>query len=229
MTVEGGASGFFERLNRTLSPARFGSYKKQTGHDHDALCKYVWNTLICEALYPSFQILEVGFRNALHSEIAKRSGDQTWLMNGGVFLYEDERDVIAKSRSSALSRIPALSEDILVAEMNFGFWTTLLDARYDTIWHKIIKEVFPNMPRSSRTRKEASKSMNTVRRLRNAALHHHSIWHWSDLQRQHGEMHELIYWICASASKLAKEIDRFPLVYSQGHGHYSELCRRISN
>jgi hypothetical protein len=49
------------------------------------------------------------------------------------------------------------------------------------MWPKIIVRVFPHMPRTQRTRKEASKHMNTVRKLRNAALHHHSIWHWHDL------------------------------------------------
>src|SRR5258708_254529 len=119
------ASDFFARLSRTLSPARFGSYKRQTDKDHDALCKYVWNTLICEALYPSFQILEVGFRNALHCEISKQVNNPDWLMSGGSFLYPDEQSAIADSRISAENRIPRLSEDILVAEMSFGFWTSL--------------------------------------------------------------------------------------------------------
>jgi hypothetical protein len=71
--------------------------------------------------------------------------------------------------------------------------------------------------------------MNRVRKMRNAALHHHSIWHWKDLADQHQEMHSLIEWICCSASKLAKSIDRFPEVYSAGPRQFDVIVAKISN
>ena len=207
------ATNFYLALERSLSKPRLEAYRNG-GTNHDALCRYFWNTAICESLYPSFQILEVAFRNATHQEIGKLTPD--WLIGGGQFLSESEQESITDAKKSIEDRGRLLTEPLLVAEMKFGFWTSLLDSRYDRIWHKIIKGVFPSMPKVNRTRPEASAMMNKVRRLRNAALHHHSIWHWNDLREQHQLMHQLIGWICPSAEKMAKVTDRFPSVYSGG-------------
>ena len=207
------ATNFYLALERSLSKPRLEAYRNG-GTNHEALCRYFWNTAICESLYPSFQILEVAFRNATHIEIGKTTPE--WLISDARFLYDSERESIEAAKKSIADRRCPLTEPLLVAEMKFGFWTSLLDSRYETLWHKIIKGVFPSMPKVNRTRPEASAMMNKVRRLRNAALHHHSIWHWNDLREQHQMMHELIGWICPSAEKMAKVTDRFPSVYSAG-------------
>lgn len=188
----------------------------QGGIESDALAKCLWNILLCESLYPSFQILEVAFRNTVHAEISNAIGDSNWILNEFGFLYEDEKDAIKKSKAATALTGKPITEDILIAEMKFGFWTSLLDSRYDRLWHKIIVGVFPHMPKQTRTRGDAAKLMNTVRRLRNAALHHHSIWHWRDLKDQHAQMRLLIDFICKSSSAIAGQIDRFPAVYNLG-------------
>jgi len=228
MIVGEKATDFFDKLERVVSKPRFDSYKKNVSTNREALGRYIWNTSICESLYPSFQILEVGFRNAVHHEIAKSAKDQNWLINELSFLYEDEKEAIKSSKKSLMQRTGPITEDFLIAEMSFGFWTSLLDARYETMWHKIIAEVFPNMPRAIRTRGEASKLMNTVRRLRNAALHHHSIWHWKDLQTQHDQIHTLIGWLCSSIAKMAQRTDRFPEVYNLGGKQFTAIVHEIS-
>ncbi|MGC3960474.1 MAG: hypothetical protein QM813_21860 [Verrucomicrobiota bacterium] len=208
---------FFAKLERVLSKDRFDSYRQTGKSDKDALTLHIWNTALCESLYPTFQMLEVGIRNAIHLEIAKTSKIGNWLnleLSGG--LYEIELNAVKEAKEALKKRGQPTDEPRLVAEMSFGFWTSLLDSRYETLWHKIIKGVFPNMPSSVRTRSEASRRMNAVRRLRNAAFHHHSIWHWHDLQKQHADIHVLISWICDSAQKTAARIDRFPNVYSSG-------------
>lgn len=224
--MAGMANDFYSALERSLSKPRLEAYRNQ-GTDHDALCRYFWNTAICESLYPSFQILEVAFRNATHIEIGKSSPD--WLMAGGQFLSDSEKDAITSAKASIFARYGAATEPLLVAEMKFGFWTSLLDSRYDRMWHKIIRGVFPTMPKTIRTRGEASAMMNKVRKLRNAALHHHSIWHWHDLAQQHETMHRLIGWICPSAEKMAKHTDRFPSVYAGGPHAFSAIVTQVSS
>ena len=223
------SSNIVTRLERVLSRPRLASYAQPGGPIEDALCRYLWNTAICESLYPSFQILEVGFRNSLHREIAKLTTDPRWGTHESAFLYADELDAIRSAKQAIEQRAKPLSEDILVAELRFGFWTSLLDARYETMWHKIIAAVFPHMPRTIRTRREASKLMHTVRRLRNAALHHHSIWHWSDLKEQHSQMQTLIGFICDSIELMAKGIDRFPAIYASGPQQFNLAARTILN
>ena len=120
-----------------------------------------------------------------------------------------------------------MTENFLVSEMKFGFWTSLLNSRYDRLWPKIIGEVFPNMPKTSRTRGDASILMNEVRKLRNAALHHHSIWHWNDLKDRHSKMKLLIGYICTPSAATAKQIDRFPAVHSTGMSECQKTASKI--
>ncbi len=213
----------FHQLERVLSKTRFDSYKRTVAGENEAFYLYVWNTMLCEALYSPFQVLEVGFRNSTHSEIAKAIGENEWLKKTHDFLHDEEKEAINSAKNSLFKRRIPCEEPELVAEMSFGFWTSLADSRYETLWHKIITGVFPHMPKTARIRNEISKRLNTARKLRNAAFHHHSIWHWKDLKDQHTEIRNLISWICPSLSEMAFRIDRFPRIYRLG----PRECARI--
>jgi hypothetical protein len=214
---------FFINLQKSLSPKRFSGYQVG-GSQLDAFAKYLWNIQICESLCPCFQLLEVAFRNKIHSQIGSAIGDKTWILNQSGVIYQEEQDIIVKAKQDLKIAGSPMTEDYLVSEMKFGFWTSLLNTRYERLWPKIIADVFPNMPKTMRTRSDASICMNEVRKLRNAALHHHSIWHWRDLKDRHNQMRLLIDYICTPSAKVANEIDRFPSVHSFGMGE----CRKIA-
>ncbi|MGB8353854.1 MAG: hypothetical protein WCD79_08220, partial [Chthoniobacteraceae bacterium] len=93
----------------------------------------------------------------------------------------------------------------------------LADSRYDKMWHKIIKSVFPAMPNAIRNRPEISKRLNSVRQLRNAISHHHSVWHWADLQKRHNDTLTLLEWMEPEYSKWIKSHDRFSAAFAEGH------------
>ena len=219
---------FFQKLERSLSLPRLNSYRQIGGGEQGALCRYLWNTALCEALYPVLQILEVGFRNSVHSEIAATTRVPEWLKTELAFLFDPEKERITKAKDGLRKTGKPLTESFLIAELSFGFWTSLLDVRYDRLWHKIVTGVFPNMPRTIRTRSEASARMSAVRKLRNAALHHHSIWHWQDLEKKHSDIHTLIEWICPSSAKIARSLDRFPAVYSGKAEQFAAIAAEIS-
>ena len=90
---------FFQRLERSLSAPRLDSYRKLGGGDCGALCRYLWNIALCEALYPSLQILEVGFRNSVHSEIATATGTPEWLKVELAFLFPPEKERITEAKN----------------------------------------------------------------------------------------------------------------------------------
>jgi|GEM_PF-4749528 len=69
--------------------------------------------------------------------------------------------------------------------------------------------------------------MNGVRRLRNEALHHHSIWHWQDLKARHGAMKSVIKYICTASANTSEHIDRFPDVYANGIGECQKIASKI--
>ena len=93
------SNNFFENLERVLSKDRFDSYKTNSRSNDQALKLYVWNTLLCESLYPSSQILEVGIRNAIHLEISKVIKDPNWLNSEPAIFYKDELESIKQAKS----------------------------------------------------------------------------------------------------------------------------------
>lgn len=212
---------FFSNISQHLSPVRMESYRPAGGGtDEDCLCRYLWNTALAEALYPSLHLLEVSYRNAAHTAISAYAGTALgtadWLLSPRTFLKPIEQDKLAEAKRFLGERGKPLTEDYVVAELSFGFWTNLLDARYDQIWHKIIKQVFPLATNAERNRVDIADRMNRVRFLRNAASHHHSIWHWKDLDQHHAAILLLTGWISEPASRMAKTLDRFPQVLAAG-------------
>lgn len=218
---------FFSSLQQSLSAPRLDGYRRPGGGDHEALGRYLWNLALCESLYPVFQTLEIAFRNRVHGEIAATVAGSEWLRAEIGFLAPFELERIQQAKGSLRAAGKVVSEPSLIAELSFGFWTSLLDVRYDRVWHKIISGVFSQMPRSIRTRAEASARMSAVRRLRNAALHHHSIWHWSDLGQKHEHGLLLISWLCPASAKMVGAVNRFPAVFREGAGEFSALVHQL--
>lgn len=203
------------KVIQKLSLERFEAYRQRGETDEQVLARICWNTALSEALFPCLQGLEVGFRNSLHQAIAVRFGGGDWILRD-LTLKPKEKEMHATAVQELKTRGKPLTAGYLVAALKFGFWTSLVDARYDRLWPQIIRAVVPAMPNSIRTRGEISKRMNEVRFLRNAVSHHHSIWHWPDLAKRHETIHELIGWIDPDYGAFVKSQDRFPEVLKGG-------------
>jgi len=77
----------------------------------------------------------------------------------------------------------------VVAELNFGFWVSLLNKEYETaLWRRrgFITATFPAIPRDGRgrhgrkvrNRRALSARLNRILDLRNRVFHHEPIWNW---------------------------------------------------
>ncbi len=167
-----------------LSHDRFEACRYQGEDDARTLRRVVWNTALSEALYTPLQGLEVAVRNAVHRAISDLFGGPDWILKPGSYLRSSEQQMMRDAIDFLGVRRKPLTAGHMISELKFGFWTSLFDAHYDKLWHKIIKAVFPAMPKAIRTRSELSRRINSVRHLRNAVSHHHSIWHWRDLKER---------------------------------------------
>ncbi len=134
---------FFHRINRTISNERFAAYKIQGGDDASAFSKYLWNVALCESLYPALNIIEVAYRNATHTAICATPIGADWLKQEIQILHSPEIEKIQEAKNNLKRRCKTVTEAYLVSELSFGFWDSLLNSRYETLWHKIIKDVFP--------------------------------------------------------------------------------------
>ena len=95
-----------------------------------------------------------------------------------------DKDTIIKVKKTLLGMRKQIEAGRVVAELNFGFWTALMDRRYEQVlFPKLLKPCFPYMPRHERTRKNVSARFERIRRLRNRIFHHEPnpkwglIWH----------------------------------------------------
>ncbi len=210
---------FFPEIRRALSSERFESYDL-SGSDSDEkmLARYLWNMALCRSLYPALQGLEIALRNSIHHAISDQANEEWWFTrsNGTVQGKYGEKTVgKAINRASNSSGSP--TADDVIAELSFGFWTSLFNSRYEQdLWPYLLKDVFPDAPRKVRNTKFLRSELNRMRNLRNRIFHHEPVWHWSDLEDQHDQALNLIEWICPAWRTTVEIEDRFPTVYDEG-------------
>jgi hypothetical protein len=217
---------FLVGLASAISVTRLQAFQK-ADDEREALARYLWNIALCEAYYPVFHLLEVGFRNALHREIGQYVLCESWLSQPPAFLRRRELEAIQSAELSLKCSHKPIDEPRLVAELSFGFWTSLLDVHYDQLWHQIISRSFPLMPRTLRTRSHLSSMVQPIRRLRNLAFHHHAIWDRDDLGITHTSAATIIGWISSPLAASLGRIDRFPAVLSAGLAPYREHANNL--
>ncbi|MEO8540330.1 MAG: hypothetical protein ABI577_11360 [bacterium] len=170
---------------------------------------------LSEALYPSLCILEVSFRNVLNAEVAGLRSDPEWLQHGTEFLAFNERKAIENASSTLQKQGKTRTQDNLVSELSFGFWTALLNKHYETsLWPRLLKSTFPGCPRIKRTRAVASRRFTEIRRLRNRISHHEPIWYWP-LAQTHADVLDALRWLSPVSTAIASDMDRFPEVLAR--------------
>lgn len=209
---------FVEALERPLAAERLNAYRRAGDSDDlDSLARYTWNMAISEALYPALQCLEIALRNTLHEAVAAQFASPQWLTTPPPALAPREADAVAAAILTLSRQRKPATTGRLIAELNFGFWTSLLDRRYEpTLWPVLLRPAFPYLPRRRRTRHTLSVRFTAIRRLRNRVFHHEPIWHWQDLAQQHRDVIEALHWISPPLAGVVVAVDRFPAVHAGG-------------
>lgn len=214
--MQGDFSGL---LRKAISHERLDAYRQRgtDGSDLNLFAHYAWNIALCESLYPALQGLEVALRNSIHDVATTAYRTEFWFDDPHVIPHPREQDTVRKAKEALLRDRKSPEAGRVVAELSFGFWTSLFDVRYEQIlWPRLLKTVFPFMPRHIRTRKTLSKRLHRIRHMRNRVFHHEPIWHWHDLTQQHAELREAIGWINPAMLKMIKVLDRFLDVHRHG-------------
>jgi len=191
----------FVDAKAVLSEERFAQYRATAADDSDALARDVWNTRLCEALYPSLQYFEIAFRISLHPAISTRfpsgawQGVNCWIDASTPIQDKMERAAVGRAKDTLVKQSKPLEAGRVVAELSFGFCTSLLDVRYErsnVLWPHLLRPTFPRMRNRDRKRKTISVRINSMRLLRNRVSHHEPIWHWRDLKTQHEGIEEAL-------------------------------------
>lgn len=193
----------FASIKQALSVERFESYRRQPNEpDEVVFARYQWNAVICGHFYGTLRILEVTLRNSFDRAIATKTGDANWLTKVPAWLRESEQEDVRKAHSFLVARKRNITQSRVVQEMSFGFWTSMLNGRYEPLFHSIGAAVFPGMPRSQRTRGNASQRFESIRTLRNRIFHFRRIWNRPDIQADYDQILEAIGWVNPQARRL---------------------------
>lgn len=196
-----------QSLERTITRARLKKYLDATGDDLDAaLALYEHNIRLAEALYTSFQGLEICLRNTLDFHMKAAYGSD-WLASSTAPLNQDARNAI----SQATAELTNPTHDKIVAELKFSFWVSLLARRYDnSLWRKALHKAF--RAKSGKKRSDVHSRMNALRRFRNRVAHHEPVF--DKASQMHSEALEAIEWMCLDTHKWIAACSQFDTTHN---------------
>jgi hypothetical protein len=235
---------FFENLERAVSNPRIERYRPQNGSDLEVAVNYFWNISLCEALYPCLNALEITLRNSIHVAATAAYSSEFWFDTGGVLILKQPGQVQA-ARKKVRDRKRSPTAGRIIAELHFGFWTTLLsDPYHSSFWMsgkaRMLKEAFPNMINANRVRSDIHRRYDTQRYLRNRVFHFEPIWDGVEVPLQqvttilnvrdmHDEAVEAIGWISPTTRDGVLAIDHFDDTYHNGKARIEAALRQRFN
>lgn len=194
-------------LENALSTERLGKYISwASGDDNRALELYALNVAISEAFYTSLHILEITLRNSIHDAITRSYGED-WFSNRDNILDAYQIKKIAEA-TSKFKNPP--SDGQIVAELTFGFWTSMFGRSKYLLWGRCFHQIFD--AGEPVKRKQVATRFDQVRKLRNRIAHHEPIIQ-KDLEIIHTEIRELIGWLSVDALTWCDSYCRFSQVH----------------
>ncbi|APD50420.1 Abi family protein [Francisella hispaniensis] len=144
---------------------------------YSSLDGYKLNILESQKYYSSLAILEVALRNAINSTFCAKLGDN-WLIENN-FLKIKQIQQVENAKALLESRKEHVTQDKLVAELNFGFWTSLFSKVYDKQMRiSILVKIFNNLPKKEEklvNRHILGQKLNKIRIFRNRIFHYEKI------------------------------------------------------
>lgn len=210
---------FFKNVAAALSVERLESYAADDVSPTVSLSRYLLNLALCESLYSPLQLCEVALRNSLHRHLTAKLGREDWYDAAAFPLTAWGQEEIKKAKEKIAAANHPVTPGRVVAELQFGFWTSLFEAHYEQRSGFLpfgIRYIFPRMPKSLHSRKGIKRTLEEVRLLRNRVFHHERVVHWTDLDARHRAVLDVIGWINFELYEMAIALDRFTKVRADG-------------
>jgi len=203
-------------LEKHFSAARLGRYRASCGGDENRAAKaYVSNILLAEAMMPMLNVLEIALKNGIHRRLSILYGRQDWweAWNGDPAFQWQLREVV-NAKAKLQRRTEAATPDKIIAELAFGFWSSLFNVHFQSVLWKDLRLVFPRCPKPQRQRHTISSALNGVRDLRNRVFHHEQLlWLNPALIDLHAKGMEVVSWLDPQLSQWLQQYDRLPATW----------------
>ncbi|AEB27220.1 hypothetical protein FNFX1_0272 [Francisella cf. novicida Fx1] len=145
---------------------------------------YKLNILESQKYYSSLAILEVALRNAIDTIFCNVYGSQ-WLLEKNI-LKPKQAQQVENAIALLEKRKELITHDKLVAELNFGFWTSLFSKAYDKQMRiSNLTKIFNNLPNKQEklvNRHLLGQKLNKIRIFRNRVFHYEKIIHKAEFE-----------------------------------------------
>jgi hypothetical protein len=157
---------------------------------------YQWNAQLGEAFHLPIQAVEVALRNRINAAFIVRFGALWW--QDPVFLSVADRrhrEQIEEVKSRISKRGQMIITGQVVAGLSFGFWVSMLDARYNpSVWSQGLLAGFPHLPQG-KTRNELQLVVRQIAKFRNRIWHHEPIFK-ANITQEYARCMRMLEWLC---------------------------------
>lgn len=199
---------YFESLFSVNRMQRY--FDRFPGDEKRAIQLYNANIHVSASFYMALATLEITFRNKLDACLTNHYGTKDWCNSIKTDSQIDAglKKKITTAEQQIIQRGEVVSTSKIIAELTFGFWTSLLNSKYEKIYWKSLRNAFPNLPKINKQRHTVSSPINKIRNFRNRIFHHEPItWNTSALKRQHDTICLVLNWMDQDILDYLSEID----------------------
>jgi len=178
-----------------LSADRFSTYLLWAANDV-ALGErlYSYNVQLSADFYSSLHMLEIALRNKCDEVITAAHG-ANWLDDNAVLVDPYQRKCVADARAMLQREGKPATHGQMVAELNFGFWSSLFGSASNHLWGQILRRIFKT---GGLKRKDVAQKLRDLRRLRNRIAHYEPILA-QPIPQLHADVLTLTSWMSVDA------------------------------
>lgn len=174
----------YDNIEEYLSKERLNRYLRACNNKKSqAMSLYRVNLRLSQSFYPILNLFETILRNALYNQISIHFNDWDWIINQKQQFMSDTsltrtryfiKIEVERAEKNIRKRSKIVSASKVVAEQNFGFWTSFFDTHHFKLIEGTIIKAFPHKP-AHVNRKEIALILKDIREFRNRVYHNEPI------------------------------------------------------
>lgn len=191
-----------------LSADRFSTYRLWANQD-DALARrlYSFNVQLSAALYGPLHMFEVALRNVADRQLTTSYG-ASWLDDNNVLRENYQQTCVISVRASLVREGKQATHAQMVAELNFGFWSSLFGRRSHHLWGNL-RPIFQTR---GIQRHSIAEHLKDFRTLRNRVAHYEPIL-GLPLAQRYADITTMTGWLSPSAATWINQTSTWTQVY----------------
>lgn len=178
-----------------LSPDRFSTYLGWAEGDVPLAERlYSYNVQLSADFYASMHMLEVALRNKVDEALTNAHGTG-WMNSATVLVEAYQQGCVAQAHGTLLRDGKAATHSQMVAELNFGFWSSVFGRSSNHLWGPL-RAIFQT---NGLKRATIAQKLRDLRRLRNRIAHYEPILA-QPIAALHQDILSLTAWMSVDAS-----------------------------